>query len=493
MDPWLPHGRAGHHQLRAGTAEGVSRRPRRRRRRHPGRPGRRRPLGGRGPWSDHRPGRRLPRGVGRAQPAALPPAGRPGPQLVPRASAGRPTASPSWSRNGRSPAGAGCSASCNRATRALAAAEKVLQALPGTGPPGRAEPPGWRSAGRRRSGRSATSSSTAPTPRPRRCSGSNGWWNCGTRGPRRRPRRLLLRSRRHRLGRLRAATCTCRRWSPTPGSAPRPGRPRAGRAHRTEPDRPGPPGRARRRAPPGRLRPGEHPASRPTWSSPTPGWPPAISTTATGSASRCARCARPRAAGPRPEGPGRLPALLLPPLRGRPGRADCGRDAWELFSDLLLTKSFPTGIRRVREHRRLGHRTLLITGALDVVIDPLRPLFDDVVCARLGEQDGRFTGELDTSPPTGEARALIMADYADANGPRPERVRRLRRLGQRSAHARGRRPPGGRQPRGQAGRDRPQAGLARRALAQAAGGRGWALGRGPSCRSVSGAPPGARP
>ncbi|HEY2303361.1 MAG TPA: HAD-IB family hydrolase [Acidimicrobiales bacterium] len=91
-------------------------------------------------------------------------------------------------------------------------------------------------------------------------------------------------------------------------------------------------------------------------------------------------------------------------------------DAWELWSDLLLKKSFPTGIRRVREHRRMGHRTLLITGALDVVIDPLRPLFDDVVCARLGEQDGRFTGELDTSPPTGEARALIMAEYADANG-----------------------------------------------------------------------------
>ena len=96
--------------------------------------------------------------------------------------------------------------------------------------------------------------------------------------------------------------------------------------------------------------------------------------------------------------------------------AQLREDAWELWSDLLLKKSFPTGIRRVREHRRMGHRTLLITGALDVVIDPLRPLFDDVVCARLGERDGRFTGELDTSPPTGEARALIMADYADANG-----------------------------------------------------------------------------
>jgi HAD superfamily hydrolase (TIGR01490 family) len=91
-------------------------------------------------------------------------------------------------------------------------------------------------------------------------------------------------------------------------------------------------------------------------------------------------------------------------------------DANELWNELLLKKSFPAGIRRVREHRRLGHRTLLITGALEVVIEPLRPLFDDIVCARLGEQDGRFTGELETGPPTGEARALIMADYATAAG-----------------------------------------------------------------------------
>jgi alcohol-forming fatty acyl-CoA reductase len=95
---------------------------------------------------------------------------------------------------------------------------------------------------------------------------------------------------------------------------------------------------------------------------------------------------------------------------------DIRADAWELFSDLILTKSFPAGIRRVREHRALGHRTLLITGALDFVIEPLRPLFDDIVCARLGERDGRFTGEMVDAPPTGEARAIAIADYAAAEG-----------------------------------------------------------------------------
>jgi fatty acyl-CoA reductase len=91
-------------------------------------------------------------------------------------------------------------------------------------------------------------------------------------------------------------------------------------------------------------------------------------------------------------------------------------DGWELWNDLLLAKSFPAGLRRVRDHRALGHRTLLITGALDVVIEPLRPLFDEVVCSRLGEMGGRFTGELVGAPPTGEARALIMAAYASENG-----------------------------------------------------------------------------
>ncbi len=91
-------------------------------------------------------------------------------------------------------------------------------------------------------------------------------------------------------------------------------------------------------------------------------------------------------------------------------------DAWEVFSDLILLKAFPAGLRRVREHRALGHRTLLITGALDFMIEPLAPLFDDIVCARMDERDGRFTGELTQSPPTGEARAMVMADYANAEG-----------------------------------------------------------------------------
>jgi alcohol-forming fatty acyl-CoA reductase len=91
-------------------------------------------------------------------------------------------------------------------------------------------------------------------------------------------------------------------------------------------------------------------------------------------------------------------------------------DSWELFHRQLITLSFPEGFARVRAHRAAGHRTLLITGALDFIIEPIRPLFDDIVCAVMESRDGRLTGHLTTLPPIGEARALVLADYADLHG-----------------------------------------------------------------------------
>jgi HAD superfamily hydrolase (TIGR01490 family) len=91
-------------------------------------------------------------------------------------------------------------------------------------------------------------------------------------------------------------------------------------------------------------------------------------------------------------------------------------DAAEMFSDLILAKSFPAAMRRVREHRALGHRTVLITGALDFVVEPLRPLFDDIVCTSLEQRHGVYTGGMTAVPPTGEARAEALAEYADAEG-----------------------------------------------------------------------------
>jgi fatty acyl-CoA reductase len=93
--------------------------------------------------------------------------------------------------------------------------------------------------------------------------------------------------------------------------------------------------------------------------------------------------------------------------------AQLRRDSWELFHTQLLTRSFPEGFARVRAHRALGHRTLLITGALDFIIEPVRPLFDDIVCAQMEERNGLLTGHLTNLPPIGEARALVLSEYAE--------------------------------------------------------------------------------
>ena len=90
-------------------------------------------------------------------------------------------------------------------------------------------------------------------------------------------------------------------------------------------------------------------------------------------------------------------------------------DCAEMLSDLILTKSFPQGIRRIREHRQAGHTTLLITGALDFVVEPLRPLFDHIVAAEMGSSDGAYDGRLLNVPPTGEARYQTLADFAEAH------------------------------------------------------------------------------
>ena len=101
--------------------------------------------------------------------------------------------------------------------------------------------------------------------------------------------------------------------------------------------------------------------------------------------------------------------------------AQIDEDARELLSQVIITKSFPAGLRRVRDHRALGHRTILITGALDFAVEGLRPLFDEIVAAEMSVRpDGTYSGEMKQVPPTGETRAQILADYCAAEGLRLE-------------------------------------------------------------------------
>jgi alcohol-forming fatty acyl-CoA reductase len=89
----------------------------------------------------------------------------------------------------------------------------------------------------------------------------------------------------------------------------------------------------------------------------------------------------------------------------------------EALDAVTLRRIYPEGMRRIREHKRAGHRVLLLTGALDVVVEPLAELLDvEVDCAHLLVKDGRLTGDLQSPPPAGEARGALLKEYAERNG-----------------------------------------------------------------------------
>src|SRR2546423_215579 len=85
-------------------------------------------------------------------------------------------------------------------------------------------------------------------------------------------------------------------------------------------------------------------------------------------------------------------------------------------SELLLQRVAPPAVRRIRQHRGAGHRTVLITGALEPFVEPLRPLFDEIVATSLHQRNGRYTGYLDSPPLVGEARAAWLRRYANREG-----------------------------------------------------------------------------
>ncbi len=84
----------------------------------------------------------------------------------------------------------------------------------------------------------------------------------------------------------------------------------------------------------------------------------------------------------------------------------------ELGQQLLHTLS-PAAIRRVREHRQLGHTTVLVTGALRSFCAPISSLFDTVAACDLAtDEAGIATGHLVSPPLVGATRASWLRAYA---------------------------------------------------------------------------------
>ena len=77
----------------------------------------------------------------------------------------------------------------------------------------------------------------------------------------------------------------------------------------------------------------------------------------------------------------------------------------------------PEALETIERHRAAGHRTVLVSGALDVLVEPLADLFDEVIATHMDEDaSGVMTGYLATPPLVDEARANWLRKYADLHG-----------------------------------------------------------------------------
>jgi len=72
----------------------------------------------------------------------------------------------------------------------------------------------------------------------------------------------------------------------------------------------------------------------------------------------------------------------------------------------------------IGRHRRQGDRIILLTGTLDLLAEPLaRALaIDDIVCGRLEQSHGRFTGRTIPPHPYGKGKADALRHYARQAG-----------------------------------------------------------------------------
>jgi HAD superfamily hydrolase (TIGR01490 family) len=86
------------------------------------------------------------------------------------------------------------------------------------------------------------------------------------------------------------------------------------------------------------------------------------------------------------------------------------------YADTFYRHTSPEAIQAIKAHREAGHRTVLVTGSIQTLAEPLAGLFDDVVGGHMHDTDGILTGYLAKPPLVDEARAAWVRRYADEHG-----------------------------------------------------------------------------
>lgn len=102
------------------------------------------------------------------------------------------------------------------------------------------------------------------------------------------------------------------------------------------------------------------------------------------------------------------------------------RELGDLYARDLLTgdRLRPEVVERVHEHRRAGHRTVIVSASLVYYLDPIAAALsmDDVIGVEPEVLDGRLTGRLRRPNVRGEQKALRLQEWMDASRGEPGSV-----------------------------------------------------------------------
>jgi putative phosphoserine phosphatase/1-acylglycerol-3-phosphate O-acyltransferase len=92
--------------------------------------------------------------------------------------------------------------------------------------------------------------------------------------------------------------------------------------------------------------------------------------------------------------------------------------ALRCYEDEIAPLLSQAGRAAVREHHEQGHITVLLSGSLDFLLEPLQRDLgaDHLIATHMEEKNGRFTGRIAGPWPYGDTKALLINHFAQEHG-----------------------------------------------------------------------------
>ncbi len=86
-----------------------------------------------------------------------------------------------------------------------------------------------------------------------------------------------------------------------------------------------------------------------------------------------------------------------------------------LFKEFIEPYIYPDAEKTVKEHLSTGRRVVFVTGSLEPIVELVAQRLEasEVICCRLEERGGEFTGELEEGPLTDAEKATAVRRYAE--------------------------------------------------------------------------------